>query len=403
MTALHRNSVFWWLYVVVLAGVALFILYSVVGMLVLGLFGYYATRPICHRYGTVVESNWLAAALTVVTVLLPVFALSIYAVVRVFQQIQRLFDESVVSLIVERLVGLDAVPITDTSDLESVLRNPPSLEQLARLLSESAVQEGIRVADAVFGAIILLALALTLSYALLVYDSAIAQGFAKLAGGRDTTVSSYARAVDVDLESVFFGNLLFVVVMSVLATATYAATNLVSPPGLDVPMVVTLGVLTGVASLIPLVVGKVIYLPVVAYLAVRASQDGTGQLVFVGGVLIVYFLVLDILPQSFVQPYISGRQLNPMLLLFAYILGPILFGWYGFFLMPIIAVLLLELLRIVLPELLHGDAIVPEPELAAGVGASSDEIHSDDSEETVHSDNSEETDSTGTDTDTTQS
>ena len=110
--------------------------------------------------------------------------------------------------------------------------------------------------------------------------------------------------------------------------------------------------------------------------------------------LIVYFLVLDILPQSFVQPYISGRQLNPMLLLFAYILGPILFGWYGFFLMPIIAVLLLELLRIVLPELLHGDAIVPEPELAAGVGASSDEIHSD---------NSEEIDSTGTDTDTPQS
>jgi predicted PurR-regulated permease PerM len=90
MTALHRNSVFWWLYVIVLAGVALFIIYSVVGMLVLGLFGYYATRPICHRYGTVVESNWLAAALTVVTVLLPVFALSIYAVVRVFQQIQRL-------------------------------------------------------------------------------------------------------------------------------------------------------------------------------------------------------------------------------------------------------------------------------------------------------------------------
>jgi len=38
---------FWWLYIAVLGGVALFVAYSFVGMLVLGLFGYYATRPIC--------------------------------------------------------------------------------------------------------------------------------------------------------------------------------------------------------------------------------------------------------------------------------------------------------------------------------------------------------------------
>jgi predicted PurR-regulated permease PerM len=66
---------------------------------------------------------------------------------------------------------------------------------------------------------------------------------------------------------------------------------------------------------------------------------------------------LDIIPQSFLQPYISGRQLNPLMLLFAYILGPILFGWYGFFLLPILFVLMLEVVRIVLSEFLHGDPI----------------------------------------------
>lgn len=136
---------------------------------------------------------------------------------------------------------------------------------------------------------------------------------------------TYALTVDTDLESIFYGNLLFVLFMSGLATATYTITNLVAPPGMQVPMAFTLGVLTGLASLIPLVVTKIVYLPVVGYLAV---QGGGQHLVFLGGLLVVYFLVLDIIPLTFIHPYISGKTLNSMVLLFAYILGPILFGWY---------------------------------------------------------------------------
>lgn len=65
--------------------------------------------------------------------------------------------------------------------------------------------------------------------------------------------------------------------------------------------------LTGAASLIPLVVGKIIYLPVVAYLGWQAFGSGSCSLAFVGGVLVTYLLVLDILPQMFIQPYITGR------------------------------------------------------------------------------------------------
>jgi len=374
MTAPSRSELFWWLYVAVLGGAALFIAHSFVGILVLGLFGYYATRPICHRFGTVIESERLAAALTVLTVLIPVLGLVLYATLRLVQQSRRLLDESVASMIAGRLGGLDAVRESGGLDAGAVLRDPPSVERLTALLSGSAVQQGLQAADAVFGTVMLVALAITLSYALLMYDEGLAESLATVSGGRETTVYAYARAVDTDLESVFFGNFLFVLVMSVIATATYAATNLVAPSGLQIPMVFTLGVLTGVASLIPIVVGKVVYLPVVAYLAVRATQQDTGSFIFVGVVLAVYFLVLDIVPQSFVQPYISGRKLNALMLLFAYILGPILFGWYGFFLLPIVFVLILETVRIVLPELLHGEPIAPEPELAEETGADADEI-----------------------------
>lgn len=377
MTALSRNDVFWWLYVTALTGSALYIAYSFVGILALGLFGYYAIRPICTRFQTVIESKSLAAALTVSIVLVPVLVLSFYAGFRVFQQLEPLLGERAVSMLTEQFPWLDALQGSNGGDLSSLLQNPPSLEQVTNVLFGSALQTGLGIVDVILGAFLLVALAATLSYALLVYDEAIAAAFATLAGDRETTVYSYALAVDSDLESVFFGNFLFILVMSVIATATYAATNLILPSEMQIPMVFTLGVLTGAASLIPLVVGKIVYLPVIGYLAVAAIQQGSGQLVFVGGLLVVYVLVLDILPQSIVQPYISGRQINAILLLFAYILGPILFGWYGFFFLPIVFVLMLEAIRIVLPALLHGDAIDSEPDVATETGASSEEIHED--------------------------
>lgn len=370
-----RNSLFWWLYVTALAAAALFVGHSFVGMLVLGLFGYYATRPICVRFARVVESHAVAAALTVATVLVPVFVLALYALARVFRQIQRQLEGSVVSMLTAQLVGPENAD-DEGLGVGALLRDPPTLAQAMDLLFGPEVQQGVRIVDAVFGTGLLLALAVTLSYALLQYDSAIAAGFGRIVGGSETTVYSYALAVDSDLESVFFGNFLFVLAMSLVATATYALTNLVAPPGFNVPMAFTLGVLTGVASLLPIVVGKVVYLPVVGFLAVTATQQGRGY-VFVGSVLVVYLLVLDVLPQSFLQPYITGKQLNPFILLFAYILGPVLFGWYGFFLLPIVFVLMLELVRVVLPELLRGNPIDSTPSVAEGTGASQDEMQGD--------------------------
>lgn len=357
---IRRSVALWWLYIAVLVAAALFIAHSFVRILVLGLFGYYATRPICARFETTLESDRLAPVLTVLIVLVPLLLLVVYVGFRVFQQLRRLLDEGTLAMLTERLGGLEALEGIEEVTPTSLLRNPPTLDQVTGVLTGDAVQQGMAALDAAFGALMLVSLAVTLSYALLAYDEAIATAALGLAGGRDTTAYAYARAVDADLQSVFFGNFLFVLVMAVIATVAYAVTNLLAPPGLRVPMAFTLGVLTGVASLIPLVVGKVVYLPVVAYLGGRAAQQGEG-FVFVGVVLVAYFLVLDILPQSFVQPYVSGRRMNALVLLFAYILGPMLFGWYGFFLLPIVFVLLFEAVRVVLPELLDGDVTPSDP------------------------------------------
>jgi len=372
-----RNRVAWWGYVVALGGLAALIASTFLDLLTLGLFGYYATRPISDRVGDAVSSDRLAATVTVLTVLVPVSLVAIYAGLRILRLVRRRFGGSAVSVFTERFGDFEAVPGWLLSSPERLLATPPSLGRLAGVLSGPRLERALGLLGTVFDTLLLLALATTLAYALLRYDDVLADVFAALVGGRETTVFTYALAVDDDLESIFYGNLLFVLVMSVVATVAYAATNALAPPGLHVPLVLPLGFLTGVASLIPLVVGKVIYLPVVAYLGLSAIGAGGRGLSFVAVVLVVYVIVLDILPQTFLQPYVTGKHLDTLVLLFAYILGPIFFGWYGFFLMPVVFVLLIETVRIVLPELLHGESIDPTADVAEQLGAPAGELRED--------------------------
>ncbi|WP_277540158.1 AI-2E family transporter [Haloarcula laminariae] len=374
MNALSRNRLGWWGYVAALTVIVVVIGHRFVGLLALGLFGYYATRPISDRVGELVESDGLAAALTVLTVLVPVFLVATYAGLQLLQQVRRRFDRGVVAMLTNRFGNVDAVPAWLPSSPERLLANPPSLAQVTEFLSGSRLEQVLGLLGTVFDGLLLVGLATTLAYALLRYDDALAGVFAALVGGQETTAYTYALAVDDDLEAIFYGNLLFVLAMAAIATAAYAATNAFAPPGLGVPLVLPLGFLTGIASLIPIIVGKVIYLPVVAYLGLSALESGRG-LGFVAGVLVAYVLVLDILPQTFLQPYVTGHHLNTIVLLFAYILGPIFFGWYGFFLMPIVFVLVIEAVRIVLPELLHGESIDPAADVATQLGAPAEDLH----------------------------
>lgn len=363
--SIDRARIGWWLFVLILGVAAAFIAYSFVGVLVLGIFGYYATRPINKRIDTRVDSDGVAAWVTVLVILIPLLLLVFYASIRAFQGVQQLIGAT-------GGIGFDSMlemlSNAQRRTVTSILENPSQAVENPQQTLETVLGSGAAVLSAIFGTLLLLALAVTLAYFLLENDDELAAGLCQLFGGRDTTAYAYASAVDEDLESVFYGNFLFVVAMAIIAVAAYWTTNAVAPEGLHVPLVFVLGFLTGVASLIPIVVGKIIYLPVVGLLALQALSVDGDQFLFVGAVLVAYFLVLDILPQTFLQPYITGRQLDMLMMMFAYLLGPILFGWYGFFLLPIIFVLMVEAIRIVLPELVHGDAVTPEVEMGDSIG-----------------------------------
>ncbi len=369
------------------------------GILVLGVFGYYATRPICRRMRKLVDSNRLAAAFTALVVLLPIFLLLSVLVVRAVQRVQQFLNGSDAVSLLGQLPSLDSLSSAQRQQLRTLLSDPTALlsGQGGALLSNGDLI--LQALQATFNTILILGLALTLAYVLLAKDTGLADAFVELVGGRETTTYAYAAAVDEDLESVFFGNLLFASIMAVVAVVVYWTTNLLAPQGLQIPLVLVLGFLTGVASLVPVVVGKIVYVPVVAYLGLQALRSGSGGVTFVLAALVVYVLVLDLLPQAVVQPYVSGRQFDMTLLLFAYILGPMALGWPGFFLFPILFILVLEAVRIVLPELLHGEQ--PRPTARLDTESGTDPVEERDDVPTAAGDNAGEVSTSDDGTDST--
>ncbi|WP_433634686.1 AI-2E family transporter [Halomicrococcus sp. NG-SE-24] len=367
-----RNRIAWWLFLATLGVGVLFVGYSYVGTFVFGLFIYYASRPAYQRIRSVVGSDGTAAAATLLGATLPLLALVTYIAVMGLQNaasMTGLHPDQHLGLL-QPFVNVQALT-SSQQDLLSTFLNRPfrvlsgNSGQLRELLST-----GLSVLGVVATGLVHVALAFGFAFYLLRDDDRIAAWFSSSIASKGSAAHAYATAVDDDLETIFFGNVLFVFAVALVAAVVYNGFNAVAPSALSIPFAILLALLTGVTSLVPLVVGKLVYVPIVLYVGGVAVTQGGLSLVFPAGLLVVCFLFLDILPQTFLQPYISGRQTHTGMMMFAYLLGPMLFGWYGFFLLPMFLVLVLQAVRIVLSELLHGDRLTPRVTTAESLGAS---------------------------------
>jgi predicted PurR-regulated permease PerM len=177
----------------------------------------------------------------------------------------------------------------------------------------------------------------------------------------DTGVlEAYLQAVDRDFNNIFFGNILNAVLTGTIGVIAYSLLNTVAPQGVAIPAAALVGLLAGIASLIPVVGMKLVYVPVAAYMGLVALLGGQQEaLWFVAVFAGVSFVVVDTIPDLVLRPYVSGRSLHVGAVMIAYTFGPLLFGWYGIFLAPMLLVLIVHFARIVLPELVAGTPIQP--------------------------------------------
>lgn len=371
----ERNRIAWWLYLGVLGLGVAFLVYSFVGTFALGLFVYYASRPVFHRLRNHLDSRGLAASATLIGFVAPILLVVAYVLFAALGDLASLSEaeSGAVTDLLAPVVDVEALTGGQGEITELLSGVPGSLQSLPTGGAEAVLTGGLAVLATVTGVLVHVSLAFAFAFFVLRDGDRIATWFSHNVSGEGTVGHAYATAVDDDLETIFFGNVLFAFIMAVLAALVYYGFNLVAPGQLSIPFPILLALLTGGASLVPLVVGKLVYVPLVAYLAFVAVQTGGVALVFPVGLLVVSFLVLDILPQTFIQPYVAGRQIHVGVMMFAYLLGPLLFGWYGFFLLPVFVILVLQAVRIVLTDLLHGEQLEPTVDAAPTMGGEPDE------------------------------
>jgi predicted PurR-regulated permease PerM len=357
-----RSRAAWSGVVLVLGAIlALFVL-SFVGTFVFGLFVYYGVRPLHRRLRGRLERRQRSAALTILFVVVPVVALVGYSVAVAFQELVVALGPQTTEAVLSRLPGRPRSLGELIQSLGDVVDGLRRSEQFRTYL-ETGIGTLGRAANALFH----LTLSLVFAFFLLRDGPRLGAWFREDVAGDDATTEAYLAAVDADLETVYFGNVLTVLLVGAAALAVYHGFNLVSPPAIAIPFPTLLALLTALATFVPLVVGKLVYVPTAGYLVWRATAVETGGLLpWAVGFLVVAVLVLDLVPQTFVRPLVSGRSIHSGLVLFAYVLGAALFGWYGLFLGPLFLVLVVQAANVVLPELLHGDRITPETHTAVG-------------------------------------
>ena len=346
-----RGHVGWVLLGLFVVAVFAFVFYSYVGTFVFAVFIYYATRPVYRRVETYVRPPSLAAGVSLFLLALPVLLLLGFTALIAFREATTLASQNQLNV-----VGTDTrtyillQPYIDLLESPTqLITSPGELNAIRDILEETGVLTALSVVGTgLMHAFIMVGVA----FYLLRDDQQFSQWARDRFGDEAGLLDAFMDAVDHDYHQVFFGNILNALITGLIAAVTYNAVNFISPAGLSVPYPTLIGLLSGMASLIPLVGMKLVYVPVTVYLlGASFTSGGVDTLWFPAAFAAVAFFVVDVIPDMVLRPYVSARDLHMGTVMFAYLLGPLLFGWYGIFLGPMLLVIAVRFNRIVLPEL----------------------------------------------------
>lgn len=334
----RRDSLTWIIVGVVITVLVAFVLYSFVGAIVVGIFLYYATRSIYRWAGQWTDRRSLSAMITLLTVGLPILLILAYATFIGIREVDRLFavtDLEQLRTVLEPYI--DLVPGTNEQGILGILRNN--------------VSEVRGIAAAVMTWLLRLFVIFTLAFYLLRDDHKIARWFRRSFENQPAAVT-FMEEVDDDLETIYTGNLITIGASGLLAVGVFYGLDFVAPAGTGVQFPILLGLLTGVATLIPAIGTKLVYFPYTGYLVWQSVSAGVVPLWFPVVFFLVTLVIVDIVPDILIRSYVSKGEINMGLMLLTYVLGAVTFGWYGIFVAPLILVFFIHFFRDIFPILL---------------------------------------------------
>ncbi len=348
-----RSRLGWWAIGLALGLSLAYVVWTFIGTFVFGVFMYYATRPVYTRLKRRVRPRSLAALLSLLLVALPAILLLIYAVsigLREFERFSDVYDVGALEAYVRPYFDVSALTLTPQE-----LAQDGGIDAIQEVLSSATSYLGF-LGNGALHVFVMIAIA----FYLLRDDHHLSRWVTRRFSDDAGVLESYLDAVDQSYHQIFFGNILNAVAAGVIGVLAYNFLDLIAPAGTGIPYPSLLGLLAGIASLVPIVGMKLVYVPAAIYLFASVYLAESPELFwFPVAFATVSFVIVDTIPDLVLRPYVSGRNLHVGMVMLAYIFGPLLFGWYGIFLAPMILVLVVHFVRLVLPELLAGEPIQP--------------------------------------------
>ncbi|MDZ5811056.1 AI-2E family transporter [Halorubrum sp. AD140] len=341
------------LFGLIVASIVGFIAYRFVAPLTVAVFLYYSTRRLFHRLERFRLPARVRAIVALSLIGIPLVGLLGYTLLLVLIEARRFIDQYPVA----ETVGAENSWVGDLAELSNptfdgvvAAYRSGQLDPLIDFVSDQAAL----LASTLSGLVLNLLIVVVVTYYLLLDGSKFHEWL--LTFDDDAVVREYLETADAELEAVLYGNLLNVIAISIIAVVVYTGYNVVAPAAVEVPYPALAGALTGVASLIPVIGMKIVYVPLAAVTSVPTVLDGDlALLAYVVGFLVLASVIVDTIPDIVLRPYFSGKTTHVGLLMLAYIFGPVVFGFHGLFLAPIVLVLALTFASTALIQLLGGD------------------------------------------------
>lgn len=314
--------------------------YAYLGTFVFGLFTYYATRPLYRRVVRHLGRPRIAAVLTIVSFIVPFVGLLWYSGLIALNELEA-FIETQDSAVLEQYL---------TQYLGTELQYTQFVEYVQSASNASQITDTVLTYVSLVASFLINALLVaTFTYYALKDGSRFRTELDSMIPN-DEALHAFVDAVDQDLQILFFGNILHAALTGVIGSVTYTLLNLLAPAGTPVPYPVLAGMGAGAASLIPVIGMKIVYIPLTGVIAMASYQTGPETYWFPATFAVVSLVVVDTIPDFIIRPYVSGERLHLGALMFAYIIGPFLFGWYGLFLAPMLLVIVTNFYTCILRE-----------------------------------------------------
>src|SRR5699024_4221287 len=216
-----RSRIPVWLMAVVFSLALSFVVWRYIGTFVLGLFVYYITRPIHRRLGDHVPTSTLAAAVSLTTVALPVIVLIGYTLYVGTFQLADIAESANLQPVLDALepyVENAGVGTEPQAVISSAIESPQQFLSGGVIAAITEAATPLFAYLGAFGnALIHLFVVLALAFYLLRDDHKLAAWFRSQLAGEGTPVYAYLDAVDRNLKTIYFGNILNAFSTAILA------------------------------------------------------------------------------------------------------------------------------------------------------------------------------------------